>query len=112
MGVKYNNKKINYDGYVFDSTIEYKRYIYLKDKENNGYITDLSVHPKYILLEGKEGIRNITYTADFKYTNTTTDIEVVEDVKGIKTDVYKLKKKMMKLLKNIDIKEVYKYNED
>lgn len=39
-------------------------------------------------------IRKVVYKADFKYFDNNKKIWIVEDVKGFKTDVYKLKKKM------------------
>lgn len=42
--------------------------------------------------------------ADFVYT-TEDGAQIIEDVKGMKTDVYKLKKKLMKELRGIEILE-------
>lgn len=94
---KYHNKKIEVDGITFDSMKEAKRYYELKQLESVGVIDGLLIHPKFELQEsfvnrewGKQ--RPITYSADFIYQQD--DQTIVEDVKGMKTDVYKLKKKL------------------
>lgn len=51
------------------------------------------------------GQKVCTYKADFEYYNKAGK-RVTEDAKGMKTDVYKLKKKMLKVAHNIDIVEV------
>ena len=67
--------------------------------EWGGVITDLVLQPKFELIptirrEGHKTERITYYIADFAYTEKKTGKEVVEDVKGFRTDVYKLKKKM------------------
>lgn len=93
---KYNNKKIIYNNIKFDSLKELERYKGLEILEKNGIIFDLKVHPKYLLQEGfcygKGKQRPIYYIADFSYTEN--DKNIVEDVKGKKTEVYNLKKKL------------------
>lgn len=49
-------------------------------------------------------IRAITYVADFTYYDKAGKYHIV-DTKGVKTDVYLLKKKMMQF-KGYDIEEV------
>lgn len=125
-GTKYNNKKVEVDGVVYDSKREYERWLLLKDAEEQGIITDLQRQVKFELipavieeyvehLKTKDKIktrvlqRPITYTADACYYK---DGEyVVEDLKvspKVKTDKYILKNKMMFALRGIRIKEVYK----
>lgn len=50
--------------------------------------------------------RKITYRADFSYVSTEDDKLHVVDVKGFKTDIYKLKKKLFEYKYNIEIEEV------
>lgn len=94
---KYNNRKIEADGYTFDSIAEYHRYTELKLLQIAGEISNLRVHPVYPLQksfltpEGKS-VRSIKYEADFDYQEN--DVTVVEDVKGVETAVFKLKHKM------------------
>lgn len=93
---KYRNKKIQVDMYVFDSIAESKRYKELKLLERAKEITELELQPKFILQEAfkKNGktYRKIEYIADFKYKEKGKTI--VEDVKGMQTDVFKLKRKL------------------
>jgi len=93
---KYKNKKVIYDGIKFDSLLEMRRYKELVILRDLGEIRNLELQPKFLLQdkfrhEGK-GIRAIHYVADFKYIRGNTVI--VEDAKGMETDVYKIKKKL------------------
>ena len=93
---KYHAKKVRLDGYTFDSIMEADRYCALKLLEKAKVISMLEIHPAFILqepftYEGKWE-RAITYEADFRYMEGGR--LVVEDVKGMKTDVYKIKRKM------------------
>jgi len=101
---KYGNKKTIVDGITFDSKKESERYLVLKDMLKNKEITELQLQPKFLLQDSfkyKNKIeRNIYYIADFSYKKDGKLI--VEDVKGKKTDVYKLKRKLF-LYKYIDI---------
>lgn len=108
---KYKNKKVIVDGIKFDSTREARRYRELKLLEKAGMIKDLELQPKFELIPtiktDKETLRKVSYYADFKYIDTQTGKEIVEDVKGFKTDVYKLKKKMLLYkYQDINFKEV------
>ena len=105
---KYHNKKCIYDGIKFDSKKEMYRWIYLKQLEDYKKINNLQrqvkyeLQPSYIINNKK--IRAITYIADFVYEENNKII--VEDTKGMRTDVYKLKKKLFEYKYNIEIKEV------
>lgn len=111
---KYNNQKYLVNDIKFDSKKEAIRYLYLKSLEDEGKISDLKrqvpfiIQDSYIRTDGKL-IRPIKYIADFTYTKVTNGkVEnVVEDVKGVKTDVYKLKKKLVEKKYDIIINEVY-----
>lgn len=93
---KYRNKKVQVDMYVFDSIAESRRYKELKLLERVGKIQNLELQPHFLLQEAfkKNGrtFRKIEYIADFKYIENGKII--VEDVKGIQTDVFKLKHKL------------------
>lgn len=106
---KYRAKKTEIDGIKFDSRKEAKRYTELKLLERNGDIDDLTLQPRFLLQEGfrKNGktYRKIEYVADFMYQQDGKLI--IEDVKGIKTDVYKLKQKLFeKRYQDLTIKEI------
>lgn len=96
---KYGNKKVIVDGHKFDSQKEALRYKELKLMERAGVIKDLELQPAFELIPTirteHETLRKTVYKADFRYFDVKADHEVVEDVKGFKTDVYKLKKKML-----------------
>ena len=93
---KYRNKKVQVNMYVFDSIAESRRYKELKLLEQAGKIQNLELQPHFLLQEAfkKNGktYRKIEYIADFKYIENIKTI--VEDVKGLQTDVFKLKHKL------------------
>lgn len=93
---KYHAKRTSVDGIVFDSRREADRYLVLKSMEEDGTIEDLRRQVRYELVpafdvDGKH-YRPVCYVADFVYVEDGK--EVVEDVKGMKTDVYRLKSKL------------------
>lgn len=94
---KYNAIKAECDGIVFDSKKEKGRYEFLKMLARAGKIKDLKLQPRYLLQDsfryrGKKE-RKIEYVADFEYIDENGN-KIVEDVKGEKTQVYKLKRKL------------------
>lgn len=104
---KYKNKKTQVDMYVFDSAKEAKRYKELKLLERAGEISNLELQPRFILQDSfkKNGrtYRKIEYVADFKYIEKGKII--VEDVKGIQTDVFKIKHKLFeKIYPELELK--------
>ena len=123
---KYNNKKIVVDGIVFDSQKEAMRYGQLKLLERAGEISDLKLQVPFELIPNqyetverfsksgkrlKDGLklveRGVTYVADFTYKSGENI--VVEDVKSKATrkkESYIIKRKLMRYLKGIAIKEV------
>ena len=106
---KYNAKKVKVDGIEFDSKKEAKRYFELKILEVAGVISNLILQPKFLLQESFERdgkkYRAIFYIADFEYIEDGK--RIVEDVKGVKTDIYKLKKKMfLKKYPQVVFKEI------
>lgn len=107
---KYKNKKVSCDGIKFDSNKERNYYLKLKTMEELGLIKDLELQKEYILqdkfvLNGKTR-RKITYKADFSYISTEDDKLHVVDVKGFKTEVYKLKKKLFEYKYQTELEEV------
>jgi len=98
---KYRNKKTEVDGIVFDSQKEASRYLDLKMLEVLGEIKNLELQPKYEFVLNKQKI--CTYRADFRYVENGAT--VVEDVKGFKTSMYRLKARMMKAFHGIIVKE-------
>lgn len=94
---KYKNKKTKIDGYTFDSKGEANRYLELKLLQRTGEISNLELQPRYELQpsfeKNGEKYRAITYIADFVIVNNDGTTEVI-DVKGVETQVFKIKKKM------------------
>lgn len=95
MANKYGAKKVDYDGFTFDSQAEYRRYLWLKDEQAQGNIYGLGVHPPYELepkvFIGGKLVREIIHVVDFSYFDSITRGLVVEDVKGVATGIWKLK---------------------
>lgn len=107
---KYKNKKVVCDGIKFDSAKERNYYLKFKMMEEAGIIKDLELQKKFILqkgytINGKKR-REISYKADFCYVTTKDDKLHVVDIKGFKTDVYKLKKKLFELKYGIELEEI------
>jgi hypothetical protein len=100
---KYNAKRTVIDGITFASKHEAGRYCVLKMDEKGGYITGLSLQPRFKLQVLGQLI--CTYVADFQYRDTRTGRLVTEDAKGVRTDIYKLKKKLLKAIHGIEVKE-------
>lgn len=104
---KFNNTKVTIGAKTFDSKKEAKRYQELVSLARGRHIKDLRLQVPYELVPATRinGVhqRPIKYIADFVYIEDGK--EVVEDVKGVKTDVYKLKRRLMKMIHNIEIRE-------
>ena len=106
---KYNAQATIVDGIRFASKFEAERYGLLRAMERGGSIKELTLQPRY-----KIEINNVlicTYVADFFYKRQLSDgtwAEIVEDAKGVETTEFKLKKKLMKAVLNIDVNVVKK----
>ena len=101
---KYYNRR----GKGFDSVKECMRYQELLLLQRAGKIQGLERQVRFELIPaqysgGKCVFRACSYVADFTYWENGKF--VVEDCKGYKTDVYKLKAKMMYFFHNIRIRE-------
>lgn len=97
---KYGNKPVEIDGIRFDSTRESKRWQELKLLEKAGVISDLKRQVTFRLdVNGQHICR---YIADMVYQEN--GLLIVEDVKGVQTDVFKIKAKLMKAVHGIDVR--------
>jgi hypothetical protein len=120
---KYNNRKVSVDNIQFDSVREANRYSELKLLQRAGQIRNLRLQVPFELIptqyepdsvvkgklkRGKLIERSVVYKADFTYEERVGQnwAVVVEDVKGVKTKEYILKRKMMLQKYNIRIREV------
>lgn len=102
---KFGNVKTEIDGIIFDSAKEAKRYIQLRYRKMVGEITELELQREFKLEVNGEKVAS--YFADFCYIEN--GVFVVEDVKSSHTrklPVYRLKKKLMKSIWGIEIREV------
>ena len=104
---KYGAVKTTIDGIKFDSKKEAKRYELLSSLARSGEIFRLELQPSYKIKIGGEEVkypsgRTITYIADFRYKNRSGDM-VVEDVKGLETAVFKIKRALVEHIYNIKI---------
>ncbi|MCC6695251.1 MAG: DUF1064 domain-containing protein [Candidatus Hydrogenedentes bacterium] len=96
---KFGARKVTIDGHTFASTAEGKRYEYLREMQQRGEIRCLRLQPRYLLQpayvdsRGRQ-VRRIEYVADFEYIECATGRTVIEDVKGVETQVFLLKKKL------------------
>jgi len=106
---KYHNQKCVYKGMKFDSKKELKYYVMLESLEKLGKISELKRQVEFTLIETfkleDKTYRKTKYIADFTYKDKNGKYHVV-DTKGIKTDVYLLKKKLMAWKYGIEIEEV------
>lgn len=107
---KFGAVKKDVDGIRFDSTKESNRYKELKVLVRAGEIKDLRLQVRYDLIPKQKfsdgsSMAGTYYLADFVYFDIRKGCEVVEDVKGKKTDVYQIKRKLMKLILDIEILE-------
>lgn len=99
---KYKAKKIDTADGRFDSGLEYKRWLWLKDRERAGEITGLKRQVSYRLIPpqkdsaGNTLFRECRYVADFVYVENGHT--VVEDTKSKVTaglPEFKIKQKLM-----------------
>lgn len=99
---KYGAIKTEVDGIRFASKREAARYRELKLLERAGAIVGLQLQPSYPLVIN--GMNCGRYVGDFAYLENRR--LVIEDSKGFRTPVYRLKRKLMKAIHGIDIREV------
>lgn len=113
------------NGIEFDSKKEAQRYQELRLLERADRISNLRLQVKYVLIPtqreasfdvyksgpqkgqrkpGKVLENECAYIADFVYTQDGS--EIVEDAKGIRTAVYRIKRKLMLERYGIQIKEI------
>lgn len=125
-GTKYRNRKVEYEGIIFDSKKEMNRYKELQLLQSAGHIYGLRRQVKYILIpeqrgaspgvytkgprkgQGKPGKlleKECAYIADFVYYDEGQGL-IVEDTKGFRTPEYIIKRKLMLQVHSIQIREI------
>ena len=112
---KYNNDKPTYydpdlkESLKFDSVKEFEYYLVLKDRQKRGDISELTrqvpitILPAFTDISGVDH-KPLKYIADFYYVDKDLVAHYI-DVKGCKTEIYKLKKKLL-AFKGFIIEEV------
>lgn len=110
---KYGAKPTTVDGIRFASMAEARRYSELKLLEKAGEIEDLQLQPRYPLYafsrNEKAEVKIGEYRADFQYQFVKEPTKgVIEDVKGMKTELYRWKKKHFEAQYGITITEITK----
>lgn len=90
------------------SAMEAKRCNELHLMQEGGLISDLRAHPQPSYDLVVQDIKICRYLADFAYFDLQLDRYVVEDVKGHRTEVYRLKKKLMLACHGIEVEEIGK----
>lgn len=101
---KFNAKRTTVDGIKFDSQREAERAGELAYMLKARAIELLEIHPGYEIRVN--GVLIGVYEADFRYRDVLTCKTVVEDAKGVRTPLYKLKKKLVEAIYGIQIQEV------
>lgn len=101
MQSKYHNQPCIVDGKRFASKGEARRYQALRILEADGWIANLQCQVRYPIRIND--VLVCTYIADFVYVEDGE--KVVEDYKGARTAVYRLKAKLMQAVYGITIKE-------
>ena len=101
---KYGAVPTEVDGIRFASKAEAKRYGELKLRERAGEIAGLVLQPRFPLTVN--GVKIGTYVGDFLYYDKDCQVTTVEDVKGVATPVYRIKRRLMQALHGIEIVEV------
>lgn len=100
---KYHAKKTIVDNITFHSKKEANRYVELKLLEKAKEIRSLTLQFKMPIIIND--IKICTYIADFLYRDLKNGELIYEDVKGYRTPIYKLKKKLVEAIYNIKILE-------
>lgn len=93
---KYNAEKTWVDGICFDSAKEARMYQDLKILQAAGEIKGFCRQPEFILVDGNEKTRAITYKADFIVFWDDGRVQII-DTKGYETKEWKRTEKLFKL---------------
>lgn len=102
---KYRNVRTKVGQITFASKLEASRYVELKTLQQAGEISGLKLQVPFNIEVG--GLPICKYVADFTYTDKSGAL-IVEDAKGRLTDVYKLKRRLMRVVLGIEIKEFFR----
>jgi len=93
---KYGAIKTKVDGIMFDSKLESKWYEYLKTLGTCDLISDLELQKEFVITVAGKQI--CIYVADYFFYDKLKNKWVIGDAKGVVTDVFRLKKKLVQAL--------------
>ena len=106
---KYGNERVTVNGETFDSRREMERYFHLLVLQRAGHIQQLERQVVFILAPsvviGGRKRPPLKYVADFTYLERDAKVKTVEDVKGVITKEYRIKRHLMAAM-GFEIKEV------
>jgi hypothetical protein len=102
---KFKNIRIEIDGIRFASKKEGRYYSELKIRETAGEVGGVELQRRFALL-GQDGTLICVYVADFCFWDHVADRFRCIDVKGVETDVFKIKRRLMKACLGIDVEVV------
>lgn len=107
---KYGAKKTVVGDIKFDSKKEAARWMDLQLLERAGEISDLKRQVKVELMGQHRPLytrtgRKMKYVADFTYIDKSSEVLVIEDVKGFKTREYEVKRAILQAM-GLEIREV------
>ena len=105
---KYGARKTQVNGIMFDSMAEARRYGQLLILQKAGHVSGLTLQVPFILadsviLDGRKKPA-LRYIADFVYCDIKLGQIVVEDVKGVRTPLFRVKQHLMKSVHGIDVR--------
>lgn len=108
---KYSNQRVtDAEGQKFDSKAEHRHWLHLQELAKSGQITQLR---RQVVFELAPAVRlkgrkkpALRYVADFVWVDAATGEQVVEDVKGAVTDVWRIKQHLMLSVHGIEVKEI------
>ena len=106
---KYNAVRTWRHGHWFASKAEARRYTELLLLQAAGEITDIELQPTYPLMTPTPDgslVSTAKYIADFRYLDIPSGETVVEDVKGVRTHIYKLKNRWVEAQYGLKIVEI------
>lgn len=91
---KYGRIKKEFNGLLFDSTLEANAYQVLKLRETCHFISDLELQPVFVLQDKQPGMRAIKYIPDFRFIEREKTVCV--DAKGMRTAAFAIKAKIFR----------------
>ena len=99
---KFGNIRTRIYGHTFASRREARRYQALKLLERAGHVRNIICQERWKI--SINGVKVCTYVADFSYFDRYGK-HIIEDVKGMRTPIYRLKAKLMLAVHGIKILE-------